>query len=258
VKPTETRPSLSSAQRTTMVIENLVVREPMPRKATACFTASMLGVLVLVLSTSCSDRYPFLAGDRCAPCECNDQNVVTSCKLAAEIGVLAVLDLRDKGITGIAPGAFDGLSSVNSLLLQHNSISNLTEAIQGAQQAYTIFLDNNNLEEIEPTTFQNMPKLRAVWVTGNGRNVTCDALTAADGALGQLKPNPNLKGGKVLCVDRESCRVSMFNLYYGSLGKGMCHGGAYNTPECAWDAGSCLDHSPLASVNWERQLFGET
>mmetsp|Transcript_83558 Transcript_83558/g.235697 ORF Transcript_83558/g.235697 Transcript_83558/m.235697 type:complete len:253 (-) Transcript_83558:21-779(-) len=67
VKPTETtvgRPSLSSAQRTTMVIESLVVREPMPRKATACFTASMLGLLVLVLSTSCSDRYPFLAGDR--------------------------------------------------------------------------------------------------------------------------------------------------------------------------------------------------
>lgn len=111
---------------------------------------SMLAILVLVLSMSCSDRYPFLSGDRCAPCECNDQDVVTSCKLAAEIGVLAVLDLRGKGITGIAKGAFDGLDSINALLLQDNLISNLTTAIQGAQQVYTVFVSAGSTRPVTP------------------------------------------------------------------------------------------------------------
>jgi hypothetical protein len=68
------------------------------------------------------DYYPFNNGDECQPCTCSSEAVLESCTIPATLGVGALF-LDDKGIRGIIPGAFRGLSRLETLDVSQNNVS---------------------------------------------------------------------------------------------------------------------------------------
>jgi hypothetical protein len=96
----------------------------LPRWAAAAFLVLAGLACSLPFLVSARDRYPFSNGDECRPCTCSGEAVLESCNIPATLGAPS-LYLDGKGIRGIAPGVFRGLSNLYWLDLSRNNISAL-------------------------------------------------------------------------------------------------------------------------------------
>ncbi|XP_076462560.1 peroxidasin-like isoform X2 [Babylonia areolata] len=79
-----------------------------------------------------------------------------------------VLDLRFNKIRTIPRGAFTGLSSLNTLLLNNNEIERIEEgAFDGLPELRYLYLYKNNLVSLESKTFEGLSKLEQLFLHSN-------------------------------------------------------------------------------------------
>ena len=90
---------------------------------------------------------------------------VTDEQLAAITGALR---LRDKGISVLQAGDFDGLSNLNFLDLQHNSLKSLPQGVfDDLTRMNRLRLNNNQLTELSPGIFTGLTGLENLHLGSN-------------------------------------------------------------------------------------------
>jgi hypothetical protein len=109
-------------------------RQRLPRRTAAAFLVLAGLACSLPFLVGARGHYPFSNGDACRPCACSGEAVLESCDIPATLGVGGVY-LDGKGIRGVAPGAFRGLSNLITLDLSHNNVSALAVAPSKASPA---------------------------------------------------------------------------------------------------------------------------
>ena len=128
---------------------------------------------------------------------------------------LRKLDLRDKGIEGLAPGVFSGLSELRELELSYNRIARLAPSVfEGLSKLKVLDLGHNKLATIEPGLIEGLPALQKLILYYNnltkvptGAPVNWPNLVYLDlsvNPLGNLTPGvfDNLPNLTVLRLDR--------------------------------------------------------
>ena len=101
---------------------------------------------------------------------------VTDEQLAAITGDLR---LRDKGISMLQAGDFDGLSSLNVLDLQHNSLKSLPQGVfDDLTRLNRLRLNNNQLTEQSPDIFAGLTGLKNLHLGNNNLTRVAGTLAA--------------------------------------------------------------------------------
>ena len=241
------------------------------RVATACSALALLAIAAAFFSGD-RDIYPFRGAwdGACRPCECDGDGVLVSCALPVELKAIK-LYIHGKGITGIEPGAFEGLEYLHELSLGENNITMLREGtFDGLTQlAWGLDLSHNRISVIEPGAFDGLRLLSTLALRSNPLTVLtagafeeggldglrnlfmddCDRLREVEAdALPFTLDHMWLPGatlncsqialrlpGGAACLDGAYCDVEMIT----RIGEGICQGGDYDTAECAWDGGDC-------------------
>ena len=114
---------------------------------------------------------------------------VTDAHLAAITGWL---DLRSDGITALAAGDFDGLTALESLLLQDNSLSTLPAGVFDELTALTTLeLNFNSLSTLPAGVFDELTALRELYLNANGLTTLDDDVFDKLTALTELQLHDN-------------------------------------------------------------------
>ena len=105
---------------------------------------------------------------------------VTDAHLAAITGRL---DLSAKGITALAAGDFDGLTSLTRLYLNNNSLDTLPAGVFDELTSLTrLYLNNNSLDTLPAGVFDELTALELLWLQHNSLSTlpagVFDGLTA--------------------------------------------------------------------------------
>jgi hypothetical protein len=244
-------------------------RQRLPRWAAAAFI--VLAVLAVwgsaLVTGDTPDRYPFGRGDACRPCSCSSEAVLESCNIPAKLGV-RYLFIDSKGIRGIAPSAFTGLS-IETLDLSHNNVSSLpvgalyglghlrsldlsanavgalgTGVFDAVPLLTTLVLRNNPLAVLRAGTLAGLDELRNLFLDGSDelRMVEPGAFAGAPRVAHVWMAGSALNctrlglPGGVTCFDEVSCDVRHITW----IGNRACDSiGGYDTAVCAWDGGDC-------------------
>ncbi len=83
---------------------------------------------------------------------------------AAHLGAISSLDISNKSITSLAEGDFDGLTSLTSLNLSKNSISNIS-ALEDLTSLTHLFLNNNSISNI--SALEDLTSLKSLYLQHN-------------------------------------------------------------------------------------------
>jgi hypothetical protein len=118
---------------------------------------------------------------------CDGDGVLVSCALPTELKV-NMLYLEDKGTTGIATGAFEGLAYVKKLSLSHNDVTTLRAGgFEGLLHSLVLDLSSNNISAIEAGAFRGLRSLRTLLLRANPLTVLhARALDEGADGLGNL------------------------------------------------------------------------
>jgi hypothetical protein len=248
--------------------QHAAARQRLPRWAAVSFLMlAALGCWGPFLLVGTRDRYPFSHGDGCRPCRCSAEGVLESCAIPATLGV-PLLHMDDKGIRGIAPSAFTGLS-IETLDLSHNNVSSLpvgalyglghlrsldlsanavgalgTGVFDAVPLLTTLVLRNNPLAVLRAGTLAGLDELRNLFLDGSDelRMVEPGAFAGAPRVAHVWMAGSALNctrlglPGGVTCFDEVSCDVRHITW----IGNRACDSiGGYDTAVCAWDGGDC-------------------
>ena len=94
--------------------------------------------------------------------DCSD---VTETHLAA---IRGLLDLRNKNISALKPGDFDGLSSLQDIRLDRNQLRALpADIFSGLSSLRTLYLNNNRLSSLPSTVFSGLSSLSNLYMNNN-------------------------------------------------------------------------------------------
>ena len=94
--------------------------------------------------------------------DCKD---VTDAHLAA---IRGLLDMRNKNISALKPGDFDGLSSLQDIRLDRNQLRTLPpEIFSGLSSLQTLYLGNNQLTSLPENLFSGLSSLRDLYLHQN-------------------------------------------------------------------------------------------
>lgn len=236
-------------------------RQP-SKKACAGHAMLSFATLAVILVVLCHDRYPLKAQSRCSPCEC-DGTVLTSCRLA-NVARTWSLDLSDKGITEVRPGAMQDVKlTLYNLWLSDNPIKALPRDVFGgldvlvtlslmrtgitelpclANKKYfeNLFLDGMNISSVPEDTLAGS-KVRFVHAT-NMPHFVLDAATFAQARHleavwvgGSPKTTCVALPHAAACVDHQ-CRfveeLTAESFLYRIFKKGTCESSYDGKPGC--------------------------
>ena len=94
----------------------------------------------------------------------NSANDVTE----AHLGTITFLDLKNKGVSTLKAGDFDGLSALTELRLQENQLTTLPANIfSDLSSLSVIYLNNNQLANLPPTVFTGLTSLTNLYMNVN-------------------------------------------------------------------------------------------
>ena len=236
----------------------------LPMSAAIAYSTITLAVVGFTfLGLALDGVYPF-EDHTCRPCEC-EGSVLTKCAIPDALRI-GILDLGDKEIADIAPGAFRS-DALLSLDLANNHMNALSASMfESAKNLMTLDLSHNNISTIDeiPRKLQTLAlrgnrlaRMRSEVLSGGHlRNLLLDdngMRQLDEGAFDRLPRLENLfmGGNEVNC---SSVQVSLPNgarcieahcgvelLFY--LGDGDCDvdfDPEYGKSRCAWDGGDCL------------------
>ena len=244
----------------------------LPWRVAAASSALALLAIAAAFFSGDRDIYPFRGAwdGACQPCVCDGDGMLVSCALPVELKV-PKLYMNARGITGIEPGAFEGLKYLKELSLGDNNITMLREGtFDGLTHlAWGLDLSHNHISVIEAGAFRGLRLLSTLAFRANPLTVLtagafkeggldglrnlfmddCNRLHEVKaGALpGALEyawlPGATLNCSQIVprlpsgaaCLDGAYCDVEMIT----RIGEGICQGGDYDTAECAWDGGDC-------------------
>ena len=95
----------------------------------------------------------------------SDCSNVTETHLAA---IRDLLDLRDKNISALKPGDFEGLSSLQELRLESNQLRALpADIFSGLSSLRRLYLGNNQLTSLPPDVFSELTALHDLYLHNN-------------------------------------------------------------------------------------------
>jgi len=149
----------------------------LPRWAAALYFVITAGFMVAATAAYVLESDVF---STCQPCECDSEGVLHHCDVFAVAESLTMveglnvdayvgtLDLEGKGITKIHPGSFEGLWSVETLLLATNEIDSLAPGtFKGMDSLRDINLDSNKISLVERHYFDDLATLKFVSIDEN-------------------------------------------------------------------------------------------
>ena len=94
----------------------------------------------------------------------NSANDVTE----AHLGTITFLDLKNKGVSTLKAGDFDGLSVLTELRLQENQLTTLPANIfSDLSSLRTLYLNNNRLSSLPSTVFSGLSSLSNLYMNNN-------------------------------------------------------------------------------------------
>ena len=94
----------------------------------------------------------------------NSANDVTE----AHLGTITFLDLKNKGVSTLKSGDFDGLSVLTELRLQENQLTTLPANIfSDLSSLRTLYLNNNRLSSLPSTVFSGLSSLSNLYMNNN-------------------------------------------------------------------------------------------
>ena len=95
----------------------------------------------------------------------NSANDVTEAHLAA---IRGLLDLRNKNISALKPGDFDGLSALQDIRLDRNQLRALpADIFSGLSSLRTLYLGDNQLTNLPPDVFSGLTALKDLYLHTN-------------------------------------------------------------------------------------------
>jgi hypothetical protein len=250
--------------------ERAAVQQRLPAWAALCFLVlAGLACWAPFLFGGAGDHYPFSNGDECRPCACSGELVLESCSVPTALRVRN-LYLDGKGLRGIAPrafqglsmvrldlsrnditmlpgGVFDGLDDLGALDLSANGIETLgTGVFHSLSMLATLVLRDSPLAVLRAGVFSGLPELLNLFLDGSEELRVVEAGAFADtprvanvwvGGSALNCTQLGLSSG-VTCFDDVSCDVTRDGLH--SIGDGNCDPGTeLDRAACAWDGGDC-------------------
>jgi len=148
--------------------------------------------------------------DRCSPCNCKDDTLI-DCYADAKTLVLTdswwngiksylpwKLKLKNKDIKAIKPGAFEGMSILEKLVLGKNRISIIEPyTFAGLRKLWYLDLDGNKIQVVNSNAFRGLHSLEILRLRNNQINRIENGAFAGLDSLRTV----DLRGNPVTCLD---------------------------------------------------------